>query len=79
MRDPQTLAWIVSHADALRLAGYGFGVVMLWFLDLTWLTFLLVAALVAGWQVFLNRVAPPADDSGEQPPLGPPGTPQPAG
>jgi hypothetical protein len=77
-RDPQTMAWIVSHADALRLAGYGLGVAMLWFFDLTWLTFLLIAAVVAGWQVFLNRVAPPADDS-EQPPLAPPGTPQPAG
>jgi hypothetical protein len=77
-RDPQTMAWIVGHADALRLAGYAAGVVMLWFFDLNWLTFLFIAAVVGGWQVFLNRVAPATDD-GPPPPTTGSGTPQPAG
>jgi hypothetical protein len=62
-RDPGTSDWIVLHADALRIGGYVGGVLLLWFVNLSWFTFLLIAALVAGWQIAINRIAPREDDS----------------
>lgn len=68
--DDQTSAWIVEHADALRIAGYVAGALVLWFVDLSWAVLILVAAAVAAWQVFLSRLAPVPDD---EPPVAPPG------
>ena len=64
VRAPETTEWIIGHADALRVAGYAGGALLLWFVDLSWLTFLIIALLVVGWQVGLHRVAPStlADD-----------------
>lgn len=54
--DDATTAWIIEHADALRIVGYALGALALWFVDLSWLTFLLIAVLVAVWQLVLARV-----------------------
>lgn len=51
-------AWAVAHADLLRIGGYLVGAVVLWFADLTWWTFVLLVALVVGWQVLVHRLAP---------------------
>lgn len=63
--DPAMERWIVDRSDALRLAGYVLGSLLLWFVDLSWATFLLVASLVALWQVALHRIAARAGGRGE--------------
>jgi hypothetical protein len=57
--DDATGRWIVEHADALRVGGYVAGALALWFVDLSWLLLLLIAALVAGWQVLVARLSEP--------------------
>ena len=55
--DDATLAWVVEHVDALRIAGYVLGALLLWFVDLSWLSFFLIAVLVAAWQVVVAQLA----------------------
>jgi hypothetical protein len=75
--DDDTLQWVARNVDALRIAGYVVGALALWFLDLTWLRFFLIALVVAGWQVLVAQLAgraavdpESADDDGD--PLAPP-------
>ncbi len=58
VQDPATARWVVAHADALRIAGWVGGALLLWFVDLSWWTFVVVGARVAAWQVALARIAP---------------------
>jgi hypothetical protein len=58
VQDPATARWVVAHADALRIAGWVGGALLLWFVDLSWWTFVVVGGLVAAWQVALSRIAP---------------------
>lgn len=55
--DDATLAWVVEHVDGLRIAGYALGALLLWFVDLTWVSFFLIALVVAAWQVVVARLA----------------------
>ena len=78
--DDDTLRWVARNVDALRIAGYVLGALLLWFLDLTWLKFFLIALLVAAWQVAVAQLAGrapvdevPEDGAGPtEPPLAPP-------
>lgn len=65
-RDEQTLVWIVDHADLLKVAGYVLGVLLLWWAPWTWWSILLIAALVAAWQLVLARIVGtgPPDEGG---------------
>jgi hypothetical protein len=54
--DPATTAWLVEHRDALRIAGVVVAVVLLWWLNLSWLGVLILLALVAGYEVLLGRL-----------------------
>jgi hypothetical protein len=71
VRDVRSGPWITDHADALRLAGYAFGVLVLWFADLTWWTLVVVAVLVTAWQVVLHQLVaggpPPVDEPPARP------------
>jgi hypothetical protein len=66
-RREATGAWLVGHADALRLGGYAIGALALWVVDLTWSTLLLLAAAVAAWQVVVVRLTAAAPASHEEP------------
>ncbi|WP_421118365.1 hypothetical protein ACE2AJ_13275 [Aquihabitans daechungensis] len=75
--DDATLQWVARNVDALRIAGYAVGALALWFFDLTWLTFFLIALVVAGWQVLVAQLAgraanDPAADGDDGQPLAPP-------
>jgi hypothetical protein len=64
-REVTTTRWAIGHADALRLAGYGGGALALWFVDVSWSTLLVVAAVVTAWQIVLVRITrrePPPDE-----------------
>ena len=56
-QDDDTLLWVARNVDGLRIAGYGLGALLLWFVDLSWLTFFFIAVIVAGWQVLVARLA----------------------
>lgn len=56
-QDDQTLLWVLHNLDALRIAGAVVGVLLLWFVNLTWLTFFLILLVVAGWEVLVAQLA----------------------
>jgi hypothetical protein len=57
--DPGTVAWLVTHRDILQVAGVAVGLVLLWWLDLSWFGVLLLLGLVAGYELLLARLPPP--------------------
>jgi hypothetical protein len=59
--DEATLAWISAHQDALRLAGAAVGVLLFWWLDLSWLGFFLLAGLVALYELAVSRLTARAE------------------
>ncbi len=62
--DDATLRWVARNIDALRIGGYVAGALALWFFDLTWVVFFLIALVVAGWQVLVAQLAGRADADG---------------
>lgn len=67
--DPATIVWMVEHRDALRVAGVVVAVVLLWWLNLSWLGVFILLALVAGFEVLLGRLGED-ESSGEGPGVG---------
>ena len=64
--DEATAIWIRGHRDALQLGGAIFAVLVLLFVDLSWIAFLMVIALVGVYELIVVRIgqdAPP--DLGE--------------
>ena len=70
--DDATITWVRANADALRIVGYVLGALALWFVDLSWLSVIVIAGLVAIWQVVLARVAPSTDDDSDDAEAGEP-------
>lgn len=76
--DDDTLLWVARNVDALRIGGYVVGALLLWFVDLTWISFFLIALVVAGWQVLIAQLAgrapvdPDDEVDGTDPEVGPP-------
>ena len=58
-----TTAWIAGHVDALRIGGYALAAAVVWFAELSWFTFFLLAAALAAYQIVLARLATPDDTS----------------
>ena len=56
-QDQATIDWVGANVDKLRLGGAAVGLVLLWWLDLSWLGFFLLAALVGGYELLINRLA----------------------
>lgn len=54
--DPATAAWLVAHRDALQVGGVVVGVLLLWWLNLSWVGVLVLLALVALYVVLLGRL-----------------------
>ena len=42
--DPATTAWIAANLDKLRIGGAVVGVLLIWWIDVSWLGFFLLAA-----------------------------------
>jgi hypothetical protein len=55
--DPATRAWVAANLDALRIAGAVVGVLLIWWLDISWLGFFLLVALVGVYELVLARIA----------------------
>lgn len=69
-RDERTLQWIRDHLDALRVAGIVVAVLLLLVLHVSFVGFLLIAALLTGYELWLYRLRQAFDivDSAAPPP-----------
>jgi len=64
-QDQETIDWVGTNVDRLRIGGAVVGLVLFWWLDLSWLGFFLLAALVGGYELLVHRMAEqamPVDD-----------------
>ncbi len=76
-RHGPAVTWIASHAAGLQLAGAVVAGILLWIVTVSWLSFLIIAVLLAAYEIYLQRIkpappeeAPPASDPGNH--AGPP-------
>ncbi len=60
-QDPATIQWVTANVDRLRIGGAVVGLVLLWWLDLSWLGLLLLALLVGGYELLVQRLAEQAE------------------
>lgn len=66
-QDPATIEWVGANVDRLRIGGAVVGLVLLWWLDLSWFGLLLLALLVGAYELVVHRLAEQAvgdDDEG---------------
>jgi hypothetical protein len=62
--DADTLVWVAGHREALQLGGIVVGVLLLWVLEVSWLGFLVLAALVGAYEFAVSRLADRGDAVG---------------
>ena len=60
-RESPAVAWISEHVALLQLGGAIVAVLVLLVVDLSWVAFLIVLALLALYELVLWRLAPPSD------------------
>ena len=70
VRDDATTAWIRSHLDLLRILGVAVAVVLLLVFSVSFVGLLIIAALLAGYELWLHQVgrSMPAAGSGPSEP-----------
>jgi hypothetical protein len=76
-RDDRTIAWVRAHIDLLRIAGAAVAVLLLIVISVSWVGFLVIAVLLAAYEIGLQRIgrsglAPPSETSPGPPAAGPP-------
>jgi hypothetical protein len=54
--DPATTNWVVKHRDPLRIAGVVVALLVLWWGASSWLSVLIVLAILAAYEVALSRL-----------------------
>jgi hypothetical protein len=59
--DEGTARWVAAHRDPLLLAGSVFAVLLFWIFELSWLTFLIIAALLVAYSLAVVRIAGRSD------------------
>ncbi|HMQ25931.1 MAG TPA: hypothetical protein PKA98_08080, partial [Acidimicrobiales bacterium] len=77
-QDEATLVWVADHRDALQWGGAGVGLLLLWFLDVSWFGFFVLVALVGAYELAVVRLAdraPSDDGTGPEPDAGVPAAP----
>jgi hypothetical protein len=62
--DEDTLVWVAANREALQIGGVVVGVLLLWWLDVSWLGFLILAGLVGAFELGVARFADRGDGVG---------------
>jgi hypothetical protein len=68
--DEATVQWVDAHRVALQLGGIVVGIVVLLLVDLSWLGILLLALVIAAFELALARIAAPTPAEAESQPQG---------
>jgi hypothetical protein len=58
-RHGQVVTWMASHAAGLQLAGAVVAGILLWIVTVSWISFLIIAVLLAAYEIYLQRIKPP--------------------
>lgn len=61
-QDQATVEWLDDHREVLQWAGAGVGLLALWFIDLSWLTFFLLVVVIGAYELAVVRLADRAHD-----------------
>jgi hypothetical protein len=86
-RDDRTMGWVRGHLDLLRIAGVALAVLLLIVISVSWIGFLVIAVLLAAYEIGLHRIGrsklssppgtPPLSPPTEPPDENPPGPTEP--
>jgi hypothetical protein len=68
--DEAAIAWVRSHLDLMRILGVAVTVLLLLVVPVSWVGFLVIAILLAAYQIWLHRVGKSAPPSGLATPPG---------
>jgi hypothetical protein len=65
-QDQATIDWVGANIERLRIGGLVVGLVLLWWLDLSWFGFFLLAAVIGGYELLVHRLAEQATPAPEE-------------
>jgi hypothetical protein len=79
-RHGPAVTWMATHAAGLQLAGAIVAGILLLIVSVSWISFLVIAVLLAAYEIYLQRIKPPAPDeaspapgAGQSAEMSPPG------
>lgn len=61
-RHGPAVTWMASHAAGLQLTGAIVAGILLLIVSVSWISFLIIAVLLAAYEIYLQRIKPPAPD-----------------
>jgi hypothetical protein len=61
--DDRTVEWVVAHKELLQVGGVVVGILVLLLFDLSWWGFLLLAAVIVGFELAVQRIAEVAPEA----------------
>ncbi|HJY62224.1 MAG TPA: hypothetical protein VJ418_38080 [Streptosporangiaceae bacterium] len=61
-RHGRVVTWMASHAAGLQLAGAVVAGILLLIVPVSWISFLVIAVLLAAYEIYLQRIKPPRPD-----------------
>jgi len=61
-RHGRVVTWMASHAAGLQLAGAVVAGILLLIVPVSWISFLIIAVLLAAYEIYLQRIKPPRPD-----------------
>jgi hypothetical protein len=61
-RHGRAVTWMASHAAGLQLAGAVVAGILLLIVSVSWISFLIIAVLLAAYEIYLQRIKPSPPD-----------------